>query len=249
MENIHKKVMGCGLTVACTISAVTNMSACARSVTVPEKEHKKAEYVIKESEVNVSMENNEDSILLAKELDSIYSNKAVRVLESTRIQLGEEKYNGTIAQLGSAEKCKDKGDYVDKLLSSVGNSDGEEAVTKVMRACGYQCLDPSLIDVEKQYLEQEKNVDSWIEHMNKNEIGGGHLIREGNKINATYDYCYCDIDHKEKLPGCYCQCSCGWFEKFFSSILEQPVEVTLTNSIMNGANQCDFVITLSEEID
>jgi len=137
-------------------------------------------------------------------------------------------------------------EYIKNILNDLSNNNSADEAKKVMRACGYQCMSDSLIDTMRTYYVEHNNLDSLIEEMNKRGVGGGNITRDGNTLTASYEQCYCEIDHKNKLPGCYCQCSCGWFEKLFVGILEQPVTVDLEKSIIRGDDECKFIITLSE---
>ena len=116
-----------------------------------------------------------------------------------------------------------------------------------MRACGYKCIDSSIIETAKNIYEESKDLQAFVEKLNAEKIGGGQLTLEGNKIKAIYDQCYCDVQGiKKDRTRCYCQCSCGWFEKLFATVLEQPVSVNLTESIKNSGQKCTFDIILDD---
>lgn len=86
------------------------------------------------------------------------------------------------------------------LLESIENNQGEEASTKVMRACGYQCIDDGIINSAKRIYDQNVDMDVFIEELNQQGIGGGNSIRDGNKLRASYNQCYCNISEKKTLP-------------------------------------------------
>ncbi len=228
------------MATACTVFATcTAFTSCSSSNKTSTDSNLK---YIKEEEKNRS------DVLIAKELTTQYQNKATRALESVRTQIGEEAYLSTIATVGSSEQCKSQGEYISSLLENVIQVHGEDTATTVMRACGYQCISTTIIETAKKLYDESANLEEFIQKLNAKEIGGGKLTLKHNTITAVYDQCYCDIDNlKRDKTKCYCQCSCGWFEKLFFTVLEQTISVNLEESIKNGGQNCTFAITIEEQ--
>lgn len=118
-------------------------------------------------------------------------------------------------------------------------------VKMIMRKCN--CLSVTTIQ-EAQECFQKANGDIilFLQLLNEREIGGGqlHTDKEGNII-GIYSKCYCDIPMVVNgIQQSYCECSAGWFEKLFSSVLNKPVKVSIINTILNGNDNCIFEITI-----
>lgn len=242
IELPRKKVSRCiagGMAFASAVLATCGTLSGCNSTNTTTKEIKTT--VTKKTNVPDS------SLLMAQELTEQYYSKSIRALESVRTQLGEDAYLSEIAHLGSAESAKSQGEYVTGLLEDIKANHGEDTATAVMRACGYKCIDNFIIETAKNIYKNSKNMQEFIDQLNTKKIGGGHLVLNGNTITAVYDQCYCDIDgiNRDKTK-CYCQCSCGWFEKLFATTLEQPVAVELIDSIKNDGPNCTFEITFED---
>jgi hypothetical protein len=66
-------------------------------------------------------------------------------------------------------------------------------------------------------------------------------------ILGGYDRCYCGRVRQTKEPfptDTYCHCSTGWYKSLFEAAFNRPVEVTLKQSILQGADRCEFEIRL-----
>ncbi len=197
-----------------------------------------------ETEDDKNMNNQDEKrILIAEELPDIHYNKAKRAVESVKTQLGEEAYQNIIDNLGTTENVRNQGEYIANVIEEVKNCDGDEAATKVMRSCGYQCIDKHILTNAKKLYSESADMEEFLQKLSIS-LGGSNLTFKDNKIIAIYDQCFCDInDSEKKLNRCYCQCSCGWYEKLFSTVLDAPVNVELIQSIKGDADHCQFEIT------
>ena len=68
-----------------------------------------------------------------------------------------------------------------------------------------------------------------------------------NTIVGGYDRCYCGRVKQTKEPfptDTYCHCSTGWYQSLFEAAFDKPVEVTLKQSILQGADRCEFEIRI-----
>ncbi len=131
---------------------------------------------------------------------------------------------------------------VDQLTAEAGITVAKE----VMEACGQRCIGQSVLLKAKTFQAGSRDIDELLGKLNEAHLGGGHLYRVGNEIHASYDRCYCGSVSKTRRPisKIYCQCSCGWYKKFFETIFEKPVKVDLLDSIINGAKSCQFIIQI-----
>lgn len=175
------------------------------------------------------------------------ANKIERVLESINNELGNETYNNLVSKvstIGDKPTPAKQGKYMKLLLDELCLNYGLEATKKVMRPCGYQCISNTVINTAKLLFEKSDNVEEFLRLLNEKHIGGGYLHMKDNKIIAIYEKCYCGIPKSAKdISTMYCECSAGWFEKLFSSVLKKEVDVKILETILNGADNCTFEIT------
>jgi hypothetical protein len=119
-----------------------------------------------------------------------------------------------------------------------------ETRRKIMESCGRQCIGVSSLKKARRFEREARNLDDLLARLNEAHIGGGHLRREGNVIQATYDRCYCGSVSKTKelFSATYCNCSCGWYRQLFETLLGKPILVELISSIIQGDERCQFLI-------
>ena len=178
------------------------------------------------------------------------ANKAQRILESVKINAGTEIYDNIINTYGILEEKASpnkQAKYIQDLLSDLENSCGSETVLKVMKPCGHQCISNTAIMKAKELYSKVESLEDLLKLLNENHIGGGKLHIKDRSIIGVYDSCYCGIAKQAKgLSACYCNCSAGWFEKLFSSVLEKDIEVKKLQTILGGSDQCIFEIVVGE---
>jgi hypothetical protein len=119
-----------------------------------------------------------------------------------------------------------------------------------MEACGSSCISHSVMEKARRLQVDAQDLDDLLGRLNQAHIGGGHLQRQGDAIHATYDRCYCGSVSKSREPfsSTYCFCSCGWYRRLFEKLLHGPVEVELLCSILQGDENCQFLIHLWEGV-
>ncbi|MBN2364479.1 hypothetical protein JXL83_10160 [candidate division WOR-3 bacterium] len=144
----------------------------------------------------------------------------------------------------SKNSPKQKADFLYEAMSKIEEKIGTDNLKTVMEKCGMECIEDSLLQTAKQIYEKNTSMESFLDELNTNDIGGGHLTLNGTVIDVTYDKCYCgSVKHtKRKFPLIYCYCSTGWFKKLFEEILQKKVKVELIQTIINGADCCRLKI-------
>jgi predicted hydrocarbon binding protein len=176
------------------------------------------------------------------------ANKAEILLDNIMEQCGKATYNTLVEKLGvlgdkptPAIQAK----YIKALLDEIIAIDGLETAEKVMRPGGYHCISDKVIKTAKELYQNSKDLEDYIKLLNDNHIGGGQLHIKNNIIIGIYDRCYCGIPKVAKdISRAYCECSAGWFEKLFSEVFEKEVLVKKRDTILNGAKECRFEITM-----
>jgi predicted ArsR family transcriptional regulator len=134
--------------------------------------------------------------------------------------------------------------WIQNMVDHLTDVVGEEAAREVMEACGQQCIGQSLLIKAKKIHTESRDLDDLLSRLNEAHIGGGNLYRDGDVIHASYARCYCGSVSKTRHPIStnYCECSCGWYRNLFETLLDQPVKIELVDSIIHGADTCQFII-------
>jgi hypothetical protein len=133
---------------------------------------------------------------------------------------------------------------IEGLMAALDREVDADQAQAIMQRC--TCIGQGTIDRALALQREAQDLDDLLARLNAAHIGGGHLRREGNVIQAAYDRCYCGSVSKTKAPisATYCACSCGWFAQLFAALMGQPVEVGLQASIIRGDDACRFLIQL-----
>ena len=133
------------------------------------------------------------------------------------------------------------------------NELGRDNAQEIMLACGQKCCGESHRKLARQYWQESKNLKEFIDKLNNHiyrgqvsGIAGGRLkVKDAHTITGGYDQCYCgQVKHTtEPFPNdIYCHCAAGWLKMLFESAFEKPVNVKMIQSILNGADSCEFLI-------
>ena len=134
----------------------------------------------------------------------------------------------------------------------------ERTRVQIMQNCGYNCakVNRRVIERAKVRRKKYKSIDEFLEAEQRKPMKGTMLVREGNVLYQFYTpqmftrpmRCYCSLlrglPAEEKISITYCNCSKGFVEKFWESVLERPVKVDLIQSAVSGAKECKFAIHL-----
>jgi len=84
-------------------------------------------------------------------------------------------------------------------------------------------------------------------------IAKDFLAAKDEKMKQYY-YCHCGWVREAlktgetKVPSKFCKCSAGYYKNQWDVILDQPVEVDVIETILDGDSRCLFAIHLPEEI-
>jgi len=169
------------------------------------------------------------------------------LLKRTDRQTAEKIMRGYKAY-ESAKNNKDKAAWIRLMMDRLEKKCDHELCLEIMKACGSKCCGISTRKQAKRLMDESESIQEFLEKMNKKGIGGGRLILKGDHtITGGYDTCYCGQVKQTEEPfptKMYCQCSVGWYKQIFSSAFEKEVEVEVIESIITGAESCEFVIRI-----
>ncbi len=146
-------------------------------------------------------------------------------------------------------------DAMDRLDSSVD----EQIRIKIMNECGKNCADINKRVIQKA-IERRKKFKTFQEFLKtetQNPQKGTKLVWEGKQLFHVYTpqtfshpmRCYCGLvralPKEVTAPKTYCHCGEGFVKKYWESITEKPVTVTLLESAISGASECKFTAQFS----
>jgi hypothetical protein len=139
-----------------------------------------------------------------------------------------------------------KAEWIKNAVRRLEEEAGKPLARKVMGACGMKCCGPTQQKRAKQFMEESKSVKGLLARLNERGIGGGRLkLKNPNTIVGGYDWCYCGRVKQTQQPfptDTYCHCSVGWYKSLFEAAFDKPVKVKLKQSIIQGADRCEFEI-------
>ena len=142
-----------------------------------------------------------------------------------------------------------KAEWIKNAVRRLEKEAGKPTARKVMQACGMKCCGPTQQKRAKQFMKESKSVKELLARLNERGIGGGRLKLTNRKtIVSGYDWCYCGRVKQTQQPfptDTYCHCSAGWYKSLFEAAFDKPVKVKLKQSIIQGADSCEFEIELS----
>lgn len=161
---------------------------------------------------------------------------------SKKVIIKTERFDGT-------SNYAQKAEWIRNAVERLEKEAGKATARKVMQACGMKCCGPTSRKRTKQFMEESKSINELLSRLNEVGIGGGRLkLKDKNTIIGGYDWCYCGrVKHtKELFPtDTWCHCSAGWYKSLFKAAFNKDVKVKLKQSIIQGADSCEFEIKLS----
>lgn len=170
---------------------------------------------------------------------------------AAKVMEGSEQITEKTDKKKIAEWVKGAMERLDALVD-------EGTRVQIMQNCGYNCAEVNkrVIERAKARRKKYKSIDEFLEAEQRKPMKGTKLVRKGNVLYQFYTpqtftkpmRCYCsllrELPPKENVSITYCNCSKGFVEKFWESILEKPVKVDLIQSTVSGAKECKFAIHL-----
>jgi predicted hydrocarbon binding protein len=149
-------------------------------------------------------------------------------------------------QFDDTSNYAQKAEWIRNAVQRLEQEVGDATAKKVMRACGMKCCGSTQRNRAKQFMDESKSVTELLAKLNEAGIGGGRLkLLDETMIVGGYDRCYCGRVKQTETPfptDTYCHCSTGWYQSLFEAAFDKPVKVRLKQSILQGADTCEFEI-------
>lgn len=153
-------------------------------------------------------------------------------------------------QFDETSNYAQKAEWIKSAVQRLEKEAGKATAIKVMQACGRKCCGPTQQKRARRFMEESRSVEELLARLNRAGIGGGRLaLKNKNTIVGGYDRCLCGRVKQTSGPfptDTYCHCSTGWYQSLFEAAFGKPVEVTLTQSILQGADRCEFEIRFGD---
>jgi predicted hydrocarbon binding protein len=133
--------------------------------------------------------------------------------------------------------------WIKHLVESIDEHLDEETKIELMESCGRACARSGPVHAAR---ECQGNLDRWLVTLRKWHGGKEYVQRDGDIVRLICNECLCPAakDIPQGLSGTYCYCSLGWMKETFGAVVGKTVGVELLQSIVRGAERCEFAITL-----
>ena len=173
----------------------------------------------------------------------------VRVLED---QVGEEELLFIIegSQNYDSFQPEQKAQWWKDTVSRMEATLGKEKSVSVMTACGAKCCGSGQRKTATRLMSESDSIEDLLRKLSVYEVKEGELeyrLADEHTIIARHNRCFCgQVRNAKQLheTDTYCQCSVEFNRQFFKAALNKPVDVKLNKSILNGADVCEFIISI-----
>jgi predicted ArsR family transcriptional regulator len=126
------------------------------------------------------------------------------------------------------------------LLAVMGEQLDDATRNKILQSLGSQCSQPYAAFFNKYRGDLQGFLDkiktAWVERTEYDEKTG--ILRTIGKPAP----CACPLVKTGRTPAEFCDCSRGWTQAAFSTVLGRPVSVEIEESVLRGGTRCSFRI-------
>ncbi len=127
---------------------------------------------------------------------------------------------------------------------------GKKKSITIMSACGEKCCGKGQRKTARRLMNESKSIEEFLDKISKYEVKDGELeykLIDKNTIIGKHNKCFCGQVKQSKVKfknDTYCQCSVEFNKQFFQAAFDKPVDVMLKQSILNGGDCCEFIISI-----
>ena len=136
----------------------------------------------------------------------------------------------------------EKAEWIKGAIERLEKQVGKKTAIKIMENCGIDCCRKHAR--YKKLIKESKSIEEFLDKLS---TGGFQFkLKDKNAIIGTYKKCYCYLVRQTIIPfptRTYCYCGAGHIKEIFESFFKKPVEVELVQSVITGADTCEFIIT------
>jgi predicted ArsR family transcriptional regulator len=137
-------------------------------------------------------------------------------------------------------------------IERLSNEVGTEQATHIMRLCGQRCCGKGIRRTAKRLRSESQSIEDFLTRASTYGLKEGEVeykLQDNNTIIGIFHRCFCGQVAQTKTHFTnltYCQCSAEFHNQYFQAALDIPVDVQITQSIINGANTCRFNIQMKQ---
>ena len=129
-----------------------------------------------------------------------------------------------------------------KLLSIMGEDLDGATRDKILARLGHECAQDYSSFFQKYRGDLQgflaKIKTAWVEKAEYDEKTG--VLRVVGKPNP----CACPLVKVGRTPADFCNCTLGWQQEAFSTVLGKPVTAEIEETVLRGGTRCSFRITV-----
>lgn len=127
-----------------------------------------------------------------------------------------------------------------KLVTIMGEQLDDATRDKILQSLGSQCSQPYAAFFNKYRNDLQGFLDkiktAWVERTEYDEKTG--ILRVIGKPAP----CACPLVKAGRTPVEFCDCSGGWNQAAFSTVLGKPVTIEIEESVLRSGTRCSFRI-------
>jgi hypothetical protein len=150
----------------------------------------------------------------------------------------------------AALKPEKKADWWKSAMDRLESEVGEQGAIEIMHACGRKCCNTGTRKSAKRLKSESNSLQEFLKKASTHGVKEGQVEYKSldQKTIVGYFYrCLCGQVRQTPAPFpslVYCQCSAEFHKQYFATALEREVQVEITQSILKGADHCEFLIHL-----
>jgi predicted hydrocarbon binding protein len=137
----------------------------------------------------------------------------------------------------------EKAEWIKGAIERLEKQVGKKTATKIMEKCGIDCCKKHAR--YNKLIKESKTIEEFLDKLS---TGGFQFkLKDKNTITGRYEKCYCYLVKQTITPfptRTYCHCGAGHTKEIFESFFKKPVEVKLVQSVITGADTCEFIISI-----
>ena len=150
----------------------------------------------------------------------------------------KEPTNKKIKELG--QKIQFMQTRMAKFINILDKNMDEADLNKVLEGLGIECSK----EYEPYYKEYRDNLEGFFQAWDMN------FKHDKEKMVITLlgketTECFCPFVKESLMSPDFCNCSLGWHQHIFSTLIGKPVKVEIIESVLRGGKSCNFVIDYS----
>jgi hypothetical protein len=135
-----------------------------------------------------------------------------------------------------------------KLIEILGGRMDEPALNEILRNLGNYCS-----GTDNRLQKFRGDFDGYQKYLNQSPSGDQVTFdRKQGVITMTgpeRNDCWCPlISLRTNTPKVACNCSLGWQQHTWETVLGKPVKVELVESVLHGGKRCIFKIHVLEQL-